>query len=133
MTSSDDLRSRLHRALTGALKARDTASISALRSALGAIGNAEAVAPEPAQAPGTDSAHVAGAVAGLGASEAPRRTLTEGEVDGIVRGEVTEREAAAEQYERGGRGTEAARLRHGTRRLIALLDGEDGPTADHPD
>jgi hypothetical protein len=95
MTSPHDIRSRLRRALTGALKARDAAAASALRTALGAIGNAETVAPGPVQAPGTGSIHVAGAVAGLGAAEAPRRTLTEGEVAGIVRAEITEREAGA--------------------------------------
>jgi uncharacterized protein YqeY len=129
MTSPHDIRSRLRRALTGALKARDAAAASALRTALGAIGNAEAVAPGPVQAPGTGSIHVAGAVAGLGAAEAPRRTLTEGEVAGIVRAEITEREAAAARYERGGRAAEAAQLRHGSRRLMALLDGEDDPVA----
>jgi len=36
-----DIRTRLRRALTGALKARDADAVSALRSALSAIGNAE--------------------------------------------------------------------------------------------
>jgi hypothetical protein len=56
----DDLPARLRRALTAALRARDMTAAAALRSALGAIGNAEAVpvppaAPEPAAA-GTDPA-----------------------------------------------------------------------------
>jgi len=125
MTSPQDIRSRLRQGLTGALRARDTAAVAALRTALGAIANAEAIPAGSAPA-GTGSAHVAGAVAGLGAAEAPRRSLTEAEVAGIVRAEIAERETAAGQYERGGRAGEAARLRSGTQRLLALLDGDDG-------
>ncbi len=39
-----DIATRLRRALTAALKAGDTSTVSALRSALSAIANAEAVA-----------------------------------------------------------------------------------------
>jgi uncharacterized protein YqeY len=38
----DDIRTRLRRALGDALKARDAGTVSALRSAMSAIGNAEA-------------------------------------------------------------------------------------------
>jgi uncharacterized protein len=41
----EDIRTRLRRALGVALKARDAGAVSALRSAMSAIGNAEAVAP----------------------------------------------------------------------------------------
>jgi uncharacterized protein len=51
----DDLPARLRRALTAALHARDMTAAAALRSALGAIGNAEAV-PVPPAARGTDPA-----------------------------------------------------------------------------
>ena len=64
-----DIRTRLRRALTGALKARNAGAVSALRSALGAIGNAEAVDPgEPGlNRPGASgSIHFAGTAAGLG-------------------------------------------------------------------
>jgi len=40
-----DVRTRLRRALGVALKARDAGAVSALRSAMSAISNAEAVAP----------------------------------------------------------------------------------------
>jgi uncharacterized protein YqeY len=43
----DDIRTRLRRALGDALKARDADTVSALRSAMSAIGNAEAVKPGP--------------------------------------------------------------------------------------
>ena len=63
----------------------------------------------------------AGTVAGLGAGEAQRRLLTEADADAIVRHEAAEREAAAGEYERGGRAAEAARLREGARALMAVL------------
>ena len=88
------------------------------------IDNAEAVEPGPAQPAGTGGEHFAGAVAGLGAAEAQRRRLTEADVAAIVHAEAAEREAAAREYERGGHADEAARLRHGTRGLLAAVDGE---------
>jgi uncharacterized protein YqeY len=117
----DDIRTRLRRALGDALRARDAGTVSALRSAMSAISNAEAVEPGPAHTAGTGSAHFAGAVAGLGAGEAERRRLTEADAAAIVRQEATEREAAAGQYERAGHTAEAARLRQGTRALMAVL------------
>jgi hypothetical protein len=136
-----DIRTRLRRTLTEALKVRDKDAVSALRSALSAIGNAEAVGPrEPGsgQPAATGSAHFAGTVpfastgvastgAGLGAAEAQRRHLTEADVAAIVRAEAAEREAAASQYERAGHAGQVAGLRHGTRALLdALAAGDDG-------
>jgi hypothetical protein len=131
-----DIRTRLRRTLTEALKARDKDAVSALRSALSAIGNAEAAGPrEPGsgQPAATGSAHFAGTVpfastgAGLGAAEAQRRHLTEADVAAIVRAEAAEREAAASQYERAGHAGQVAGLRHGTRALLdALAAGDDG-------
>ena len=121
MGPPDDIRTRLRRALGVALKAREAGAVSALRSAMSAIGNAEAVDPS-ARPAGTGSAHFAGTVAGVGAGEARRRLLTEADADAIVRQEAAEREAAASEYERGGRAAEAARLREGARALIAALE-----------
>jgi uncharacterized protein YqeY len=92
-----DIRTRLRRALTEALKARDQEAVPALRSALSAIGNAEA----------------------------ERRHLTEADVAAIVRAEAAEREAAASQYERAGHAGQAAGLRRGTRALLAALGTAD--------
>ena len=119
MTGVSDIRTRLRRALGDALKARDASTVSALRSALSAIGNAETVDPGPARPAGTGSAHFAGTVPRLGAGEAERRHLTEADAAAIVRTEAAEREAAASEYERGGHAAEAARLRHGIRALLA--------------
>jgi hypothetical protein len=78
---------RLRLALSRALKERDTEAMSALRSALAAIANAEAV-PVP-QRTGTE------VMLGVGPSEAPRRELTQDEIDGIVEAEIVERRRAA--------------------------------------
>ena len=121
MGPPDEIKTRLRRALGVALKARDAGAVSALRSAMSAIGNAEAVAPA-ARPAGTGSAHFAGTVAGLGAGEAQRRLLSEADADAIVRQEAAEREAAASEYERGGRAAEAARLREGARALMVALE-----------
>ena len=52
MTQADDLRDRLRRALPAAMKARDRTAITALRSTLAAIDNAEAFDPDEALAEG---------------------------------------------------------------------------------
>jgi uncharacterized protein YqeY len=98
---------RLRRALPSALKARDQATVAALRSVLAAIDNAQAVEAPPA--PRSDSV-VAGAVTGLGAGEAPRRQLSEDDVAAVVRAEVADRRAAASDYERAGQLDSATRL-----------------------
>ena len=93
------------------MKARDRVAISALRSALAAIDNAESVAvDQPAQLV-AESEHFGGSVTGLGAAEVQRRQLTEAEVHSIVANEVAERLAAANEYEQHGRNEPADRLR----------------------
>ncbi|WP_222598191.1 GatB/YqeY domain-containing protein [Lentzea tibetensis] len=101
----------LRDALKTALKARDRVAISALRSALSAIENAEAVPVEDSSLPLTGNEHFAGATAGLGAAEAVRKELTEADVLAIVAKEARDRTTAAEEYEQLGRADEAARLR----------------------
>src|SRR5918999_5932165 len=82
----DNLRERLRRALPAAMKARDRPAIAALRSALAAIDNAEAV--EAAETPtGAGTPAFAGTVAGVGAAEAERRRLTHTEMEQILRAE----------------------------------------------
>jgi uncharacterized protein len=81
------IRKRLERVLREALQARDMVAVSAVRSALAALDNAQAV-PAPS-ATGAGSPHVAGAVAGPRAGEAERRRLSESEAGDIVRAEVT--------------------------------------------
>jgi len=135
----DAIRAGLELALRAAIKARDTLAVSALRSVLAAIGNAEAV-PKPTQptptqptatmtaagAPSADAAeasqHVAGGATGLGAAEADRQTLTGDETAALVRNEITERQAAARQYEDAGHRERAARLLREARVIQAALE-----------
>jgi uncharacterized protein len=115
-----DLRAGLRRALPAAIKARDQTAVAALRSALAAIDNAEAVdvgnppppvlGAEEGQGPTAGAAPVAGAVVGLGAGEVERRRLTAAEVEAIVRREEAERRTAARAYQEAGRPEHAERL-----------------------
>jgi uncharacterized protein YqeY len=115
------LRSALDQALRPAMKARDAAAVAAVRSALAAIANAEAVdVPQPEPAAG---GRIAGAALGLGAAEAERRELSEADIAGIVGTEITEREQAAGQYAAAGRDERAQRLRAEAAALRAVLDG----------
>lgn len=97
-------------ALIVARKTRDTAATVALRTALAAIANAEAVPVEPSLPTGLASDHVAGAVAGLGAAEVPRRRLSAEQERALVLAELTEREAAAARYRGLGHAEHADQL-----------------------
>ena len=121
-----DVPARLQRALAGARKSRDQAAVAALRSALSAISNAEAV-PLTASGPAAASSpHVAGAGAGLGAGEAARRSLSPADIDDIVRAEVDERERAALGYARAGRAERADRLRREAEALKSVWQRPPG-------
>jgi uncharacterized protein len=115
------VRPRLASALTAALKGRDKIAASALRSALAAIDNASAVPAGPTLAASSGSPHFAGAVAGLGAAEAERRYLSEAEIGEIVRTEIADRQAAAQNYEQAGHRDQADRLRQEAHVLTAAI------------
>ncbi|MBM7786113.1 GatB/YqeY domain-containing protein [Tenggerimyces flavus] len=104
------MRTTMRADLTVAVKARDKPAIAALRSALAAIENAEAVPVDESSTNLTGTAQVVGATA-FGAAEAERRELTEDEVAAIVANEVSERTNAADEYVRLGRDDQAERLR----------------------
>jgi uncharacterized protein len=116
----EPLERRLRQALPKAMKARDSAATSALRTTLAAIGNAEAVAPPDPPATG---GRIAGARLGLGAGEAARAELSEDQIASIVRAEVAERLEAAAGYERAGQAEPAERLRSEAAVLTGHLDG----------
>jgi uncharacterized protein len=126
MLESVDLVERLRASLRAALETRDMIAASALRSALAAIANAEAV-PEVAgvRFPG-DSPHVAGGTAGLRSGEADRRVLSEAEIARIIRREAQDRQIAAAEYERTGRIDRARRLRREAKVLAAASDSAIG-------
>jgi hypothetical protein len=110
MADEAALRARLRRALTNAMKQRDPTAVTALRTALSAIDNAEAVArPEPPSEDGSGA--IAGPAHGVGRSEALRRNLTEGEILDVVVDQIDERDHAADEYERLGQFDRANLLR----------------------
>jgi uncharacterized protein len=112
--------------------AQDKQAVAALRSALAAIDNAEAVAaPQPPlhAAPGSDAGGegipIAGAVVGLGAGEVERRSLSGAEMEALVRREVDERQAAARAYMEAGQPSRAERLHAEAEVLSGFLDAGD--------
>ena len=84
MDSGQTLRAALRQGLTTALKPRNSNALAALRTAMAAIDNAEAV-PAPVTNSPTTSTHIAGARSGLGSTEATRRELSASELRDILR------------------------------------------------
>ncbi|WP_020673415.1 GatB/YqeY domain-containing protein [Amycolatopsis nigrescens] len=116
------MRASLRDGLKAALKTRDRVAITAHRSALAAIDNAEAVPVDQSLDTTTGNEHVAGAAVGLGSAEAERRHLTEADLRSIVENEVRERSVAAEEYAQLGRDDVAERLRAEAAVLSRYLD-----------
>ncbi len=111
-------RRTLRDALLAARKNRDSMRVSALRSALSAIDNAET--PDDAVVDAASSETIAGGVVGLGAAEVMRRELSDAEIRGLVRAEVDERLAAARQID-ASHTEHAAMLRAEAAVLTGLL------------
>ncbi|HEY7260449.1 MAG TPA: hypothetical protein VH589_03070 [Trebonia sp.] len=123
------VRSRLQSALRAAMKERDAAAMSALRSALAAIDNAAAVpasgqrpAPAPSTAAPSENVPIAGGVAGLGGAEVARRAVTEEEAAAIAATEAADRRAAARDYRAAGRADRADRLLSEARAIESALE-----------
>jgi hypothetical protein len=119
-TGPQALRDALRRDLASAMKAREPDAVSALRTAIAAIDNAEAV-PAPDESTATTSGHIAGARAGLGAAEAARRNLGDGQQQAILRDQIAGYAADADRYEALGQQDAAGRLRAQARLLTAYL------------
>jgi uncharacterized protein len=93
--AAEPLRARLAADLRMAMKARDKAAIDTLRCLLAVLDNAGAQDPRV-----------------FGSSvEVPRKSLSQSELDALMKAEVKSRSTAAIEYERGGRHQDAARLR----------------------
>jgi uncharacterized protein len=123
MQTDDDLRSRLRRQVSTAVRDRDRIAVNALRDAIAALDNAEAV--EPGQdVPAQVSEHVAGGVVGLGAAEVERRILDPESQRSILSAEIEARLADATTYEEHGQRARAAALRLGADALLAVLKSE---------
>jgi hypothetical protein len=88
----DELTAQIKDDLRVAMKARKPVEVSALRSLLARISNAEAV--QPTQAIASDDAAIAGAHLGVGSTETARRTLTPADVDKLIADEIKELQEA---------------------------------------
>jgi len=127
---ADALRGALRDGLITALKSRDSDALAALRTAIAAIDNAEAVRiPDaqpsamqpPAMQPPAMSTHVAGASSGAGSTEAARRQLSSSEVHDILRDQIADHAREADRYDTLGQADAAHRLRGQARALEAYL------------
>jgi uncharacterized protein YqeY len=114
-------RQTLRARLMTARKDRDAIRVSALRSALSAIDNAETPDVEDLDVPAAGT--IAGSVAGLGAAEVPRRVLTDAAIRTLLRAEVDDRLLAAEQMDGGGHSERATAVRAEAAVLADLLGG----------
>ena len=97
MSQATVWRARLRDALLAARKDRDSTRVSALRSALSAIDNAET--PDDARVDAPSSGTIAGGVVGLGAAEVERRELSDAQIRDLLHAEIDERLAAAKEIE----------------------------------
>lgn len=117
MNDESGLRERLAAELKAAMKSRDRVALSALRSALARIANAEAVPIDTLRAAG---AIEEGAV-GVGAADAPRRDLDDAAVRALVEAEADEHDHAAGLLESSGQTELAASLRTQAQTLRSFL------------
>ena len=121
---SEDLRTPLRQRLGRAVRERDRIAVGALRDAIAALDNAEAVEPDQ-DAATPSSEYVAGGVVGVGTAEAQRRVLDTESQRAIVTADVEARLAAAATYEQHGQSARASELRSGAEVLLAALDAGD--------
>lgn len=118
--SPDELRASLRTALKAAMRDRDTRAVAALRSALGAIDNAEAIPVESATQ--ADGSPIAGASVGLGSTEAARHELTLEDIQTLLAAEIEERQQAAIEIARAGHQDRADDLQREVSVLQVVLD-----------
>lgn len=120
MTAAQHWREVLRGALLAARKGRDATRVSALRSALSAIDNAET--PDGVHLDAQASGTIAGGVVGLGAAEVARRELSDAQIRDLLRREVEERLSAADQFTAGGLADRASQLRAEAAVLTGVLE-----------
>ncbi len=122
MTTSN-VRPELKTRLTSAMRERDRAVASAIRSALAALDNAEAVPIASVAGPAEGaSEHVATAHVGVGSSDAPRRELSDTEERDVLSDEVAELRSAAQELESHGSNDRAEDLRRAAHVIAEALD-----------
>ena len=114
------LRIRMSQALPEAMRARDKVAVRALRTALAAVDNAEAVPMDEAVVHGLALEQ---SPVGVGVTEAARRELSEQSVEEIVRAEATERLEAAAQLPLPAYAERAVELRAEAAVLLRFVEG----------
>jgi uncharacterized protein YqeY len=119
MKTVNDWKLALQAATRDAMRARQTEAVAVFREVLAALDNAEAADME--SAPRAQDGPIAGAVAGLGAGEVPRRTLGAEEVRALFERELRERREAAEAYGALGRVEEAEAMRRRVEVLESVI------------
>jgi hypothetical protein len=119
-----DLREELRRHLNQAMRDRDRVATAALRDAIAALDNAEAIDPSD-DVTSAASEYVAGGVVGLGAAEAERRVLDLVSQRAILRADMEARLDAAATYEHRGHPARGAQLRVEADVLRAVLEAAD--------
>ncbi|MUL80734.1 MULTISPECIES: glutamyl-tRNA amidotransferase [unclassified Mycolicibacterium] len=122
MTPAQHWRDQLRHSLLSARKSRDTTRVTAIRSALSAIDNAETP-----QADRTDTrigGSIAGAVSGVGSTEIARRVLSDAEIRDLIQAEVDEQLTAADEYIAGGHHERASDLQSQAAVLTQMLSQE---------
>lgn len=119
-----DLREELRRHLNQAMRDRDRVATAALRDAIAALDNAEAIDPGD-DVTSAASEYVAGGVVGLGAAEAERRVLDLVSQRAILRADIDARLDAAATYEHRGHPARGAQLRVEADVLRAVLEAAD--------
>lgn len=95
MTTGSPLRTRLRSALLEARRARDSTTVSTVRTVLAALENAEAVPLASAPAAGA----IEESVRGVGEADAPRRVLTDDEELAILEAEIASLDEAVSAYD----------------------------------
>ena len=119
MKTVEEWKSVLRAALKEAMRTRQQEKVSVLRETLAAIDNAEAA--DLSNAPRVQHGVIAGGVAGLGAGEVARRTITPEEVRAIIERELKEKRDAEATYARLEKHEQARTLGMQAEVLAALL------------
>lgn len=119
MSLEDALRAEL----VTALQRRDTVVVAAVRSALAALANAEAIPAPVEEDEGAPTAHIAKATAGLAATEAPRAALAEPDQRRILAAEMAELAAHHQRLLQVCRRDDADGVRRAVQVLTGVLQG----------
>lgn len=119
------IRDALQAELAEAMRRRDPAVVSVLRTALSELANAQAQPPTDMQTSTTGSVHVAGAAAGPGAAEAQRVHRSEDQQRAIVAEELAGLTGHVERLTSLCRREEADAARRAAQALARILNARD--------